>query len=138
MSNYHSDEKIISADILSVFNRLSDLSIIEKIGELLPENSPVKDLRSTSDSISANINPIGEVKLTIIEKHEPESIVYGPENSPIKFKIEVNLSKKSESETSLKLTIDADIPFFVKAMLGDKLEEGIDKVADMLTKIKYA
>ena len=37
----------------------------------------------------------------------------------------------------MKLTIDADIPFMLKAMVGSKLKDGVEKIADALAMINY-
>ena len=44
----------------------------------------------------------------------------------------IQLKEISDVETRMKLTIKADIPFFLKPMIGDKLEKGIDEIANAI------
>lgn len=43
-----------------------------------------------------------------------------------------------EATTSkLRLTIDADVPFFAKGMVEKPLQEALEKIADMMAMIPY-
>ena len=43
----------------------------------------------------------------------------------------------SDTTCKLKLTLKGDIPFMLKAMVKKPLQEGIEKVADMMAMIPY-
>jgi hypothetical protein len=43
----------------------------------------------------------------------------------------------TEMTSKLRVTLDADLNFFVKQMLGSKLEKGVEKLADMLAIMPY-
>ena len=50
-----------------------------------------------------------------------------------------DLTFDTDSLTSckMKLTVKGDIPFMLKAMVSKPLQEGVEKVADMLAMIPY-
>ena len=37
----------------------------------------------------------------------------------------------------MRVTVKADIPLFLKPMLGNKLQDGVDKIADALAMLPY-
>jgi hypothetical protein len=37
----------------------------------------------------------------------------------------------------MKITLKADIPFMLKMMVGDKLKDGVNQIATLLSKIPY-
>ena len=48
------------------------------------------------------------------------------------------MKQTSETESAIKLTLKADLPFMIKMMAGSKIKDGIEKLADMLTKVDYS
>ena len=54
---------------------------------------------------------------------------------PVNFWIQI--LPVEETTAKMKLTIKADIPFFMKGMVQKPLEQGIEKIADILQMIKY-
>ena len=51
--------------------------------------------------------------------------------------IEIQLSSEEVSSTGLVLLLDADIPFFARMMVEKPLKDGLDKVAELLSKVQY-
>jgi hypothetical protein len=49
----------------------------------------------------------------------------------------IQLKETQENETKMKLTLRADLNPFLKPMLSKPLQEGVNKVADMLATIPY-
>ena len=76
--------------------------------------------------------PVGDLLLRIVERGT-DKIRLNVEKLPFKAEISMNIGNVSPSETNIQLVLDADIPFFVKHIVGNKLEEGMDKIADILT-----
>ncbi len=115
---------------------LSDLSNIERIKDKIPEDK-LNNLSFDSDSISIDVAPVGAVSMRIIEREEPKTIKFESENSPMPFNFWIQLLPTSDSESKMRLTIKADIPIFLKAMVSKPLQEGIEKIADALAIIPY-
>lgn len=136
MGKFESSIKQIPYPQQSVYNMLSDLTNIERVKNKVPEDK-LKDMTFDKDSIAISVAPVGQVSMRIIEREEPKTIKFASDNSPMSFNFWIQILPVSETESKLKLTIDADIPFFAKGMVSGPLQEGIEKIADALAMIPY-
>ena len=137
MAEYVSDVKRIGAYAHMVFGKLSDLSNVETMKDKIPAEAGLKDLTCDKDSISFNVNPVGNVKFKIIEREEPKTIKFAADGSPIEVNMWIQLVEKEENLTKMRLTLKADLPMMVKMMVDGKLKDGINKVADVLANLNY-
>ena len=148
MTKFESSVKQIPHSQRSVYAMLSDLSNIQRLKDHLPEEATdndemnkvkdkLKNLSFDQDSLSINVDPIGQVSMRIIERDEPKMIKLESEKSPFAFKFWIQVLPVTEAFSKMKLTIDADIPFFVKSMVAKPLQEGIEKIADALAMIPF-
>ena len=136
MSKFESSIKQIPYPQQSVYNMLSDLTNIERVKNKVPEDK-LNDMTFDKDSIAISVAPVGQVSMRIIEREEPKTIKFASDNSPMSFNFWIQILPVSETESKLKLTIDADIPFFAKSIVSGPLQEGIEKIADALAMIPY-
>lgn len=136
MSKFESSIKQISYPQQSVYNMLSDLTNIERVKDKVPEDK-LKDLTFDKDTISISVSPVGQISMRIVERDEPKTIKFASENSPMSFNFWIQILPVSDTASKMKLTIDADIPFFAKGMVSGPLKEGIEKIADALATIPY-
>ena len=137
MAEYVSDVKQIAATAPKVLAKLSDLSNVETMKDKIPAEAGLKDLTCDKDSISFNVNPVGNVKFKIIEREEPKTIKFAAYGSPIEVNMWIQLVEKEENLTKMRLTLKADLPMMVKMMVDGKLKDGINKVADVLANLNY-
>ncbi len=142
MTTYQSSVKHIAAPAERVFYKLSDLKQLEPFVEKLKEQVPddkvkIKDVTINDDSIYVTVDPMGVVGLKIIEKEPFKTIKFESDKSPIEFNFWIQLVEKEENDTKIRLTLKADIPFMLKMMLQDKVEQGMEMAAEALTKIEY-
>lgn len=91
----------------------------------------------TADSISVPASMLGTISLQIVEREEGKCIKFETVQSPVKAKFWIQTLPVTADTSKMRLTIDADIPFMLKAMVGSKLKDGIEKVADALAMIQY-
>lgn len=136
MSKYESGVKQIPHPQTAVYNTLSDLNNIERIKDRIPADQ-VKDLAFDRDSVSVNVAPVGSIKLRIVDRDEPKCIKFETENSPVPFNLWVQLLPVTDTTCKMKVTVKADIPVFLKPMVGGKLQDGVDKIADALAMLPY-
>ena len=136
MSKYESGVKQIPHPQTAVYNTLSDLNNIERIKDRIPADQ-VKDLAFDRDSVSVNVAPVGSIKLRIVDRDEPKCIKFETENSPVPFNFWVQLLPVTDTTCKMRVTVKADIPLFLKPMLGNKLQDGVDKIADALAMLPY-
>ena len=135
MSKFESGIKHIPHPQTAVYNALSDLSNLDKVKDKLPEDK-IKDLSFDSDSLTIGA-PMGSVSMRIIEREEPKCRKFATEKSPIAANLWIQIVPEGEEACKMKLTIKADINPFIKGMVSKPLQEGLEKIADVLAMIPY-
>lgn len=135
MSKFESGIKHIPHPQTAVYNALSDLSNLDKVKDKLPEDK-IKDLSFDSDSLTIGA-PMGSVSMRIIEREVPKCIKFATEKSPIAANLWIQIVPEGENACKMKLTIKADINPFIKGMVSKPLQEGLEKIADVLAMIPY-
>lgn len=159
MTEYKSEVKHIFAPQERVYARLSDLSNLEAIKQGLetpgakerlmqqagdkvkPEQmeqiiEKLRSLQFDSDSVSGS-SPIGNITLRIIEREAPKTIKFALEGAPIQANMWIQLLPEGESQCAMRLTVKADLNFFIKQMVGSKLQQGVDALATALAGLPY-
>ncbi len=148
-----SSVKTVNAPVERVYSTLSNLENLrplldkaqndEKLKEKIRESGQadaldaLANIQLTSDSVSVPAAMIGSVSLTIVEREENKCIKFVTDKSPIKGTLWIQVLPLTNTTSKMKLTIDADIPFMLKAMVGSKLKNGIEQLASGLAMIKY-
>ena len=136
MVKFESAVKNIQASQEAVYEKLSDLKNLEKIKDRLPEDK-LQKLSFEGDSFSVDIDPVGKISFSVVEKEPFKMIKFGAISSPLPFSLWVQLLPVSETECKVKLTISLELNPFMKAMVQKPLQEGLEKMADMLAMINY-
>ena len=149
MTKFESSVKQIPHSQQSVYNTLSDLNNVQRLKERLPEGSTGNDemdkvkerlqnLTFDQDSLSVNVDPVGQISMRIIEREEPKTIKFESANSPLSFNFWIQILPVNrdffKDETHDRCWI---IPFFAKGMVSKPLQEGIEKIADALAMIPF-
>jgi hypothetical protein len=136
MTKFESGVKVIPASQEAVYEKLSDLNNLEKVKDRLPEDK-VKNLSFDAESLSIDVNPVGKIVLQIVEKEPCKCIKFGTTTSPLPFNLWIQIVPTADNECKMKLTIGIEINPFMKAMVQKPLQEGLEKMADMLAIIPY-
>lgn len=136
MTKFESEVKVIPFPQEVVYEKLSDLNNLEKVKDRLPEDK-VKNLTFSTDSMSVEVPPVGNITLQVVEKELCKCIKFGTTTSPLPFNLWIQLLPVSDAQCKMKLTIGMELNPFMKAMVQKPLQEGIQKMADMLAMIQY-
>lgn len=136
MSKYESGIKHIPYSQEKVYENISNLENIEKVKNRLPQDK-FEGLTFNRDTVTVKVPPVGGVTLGIIEREEPKCVKFEAKNSPLPFNLWVQILPVTETSCKMKITIKADIPMFLKPVIGGKLGDGVDKIADALASIPY-
>ena len=138
-----------------VYHRLSDLRNVEKVKERVkanPElaeqlqaqgiNFDIEDLVCEADNLRLSISGVGELGLVIAEREENKTLKMDVTGVPVTANLWIQLLPDGEAgeRTKMKLTLGYDIPFFLRAMLKgklSKLQDGIEKMAELLAGLQY-
>ena len=136
MAKFESSVKQVAASQIAVYRTISDLNNLERIRERIPQDK-ISDFSFDSDSLSVSAPMVGEIKLRVAERTEPKCVKFESDQSPIPFNVWIQVLPTDEHASKLKVTLDADIPFMLKAMVSGPLQQGVDKIAEVLTMIPY-
>lgn len=136
MANFESSVKVIPYSQKRVYEKLSDLTNLEAVKDRLPQDK-VQDLSFDSDTLSFSIPPVGKMTLQIIEREPYGCIKLETTHSPLPFNMWIQLVETAEEECKVKVTIGMDINPFMKAMVQKPLQEGLEKMVEMLASIEY-
>ena len=136
MPKFESTVKVIPYSQERVYEKLSDLSNLEALKDRLPEDK-VKDISFDSDTLSFSVAPVGQLTLKIVEREPSKCIKFETTNSPLPFNLWIQLVATTDEECKLKATIGMELNPFMKAMVQKPLQEGLEKMVDMLAMIQY-
>ena len=136
MANFESSVKVIPYSQERVYSKLSDLSNLETIKVRLPQDK-VQDLSFDSDTLSFSVPPVGQLTLQIVEREPCKCVKLATTNSPLPFNMWIQLVATGEEECKVRVTIGMDINPFMKAMVQKPLQEGLEKMVEMLAIINY-
>ncbi len=136
MTEFVSSVKKIPYNSEKVFIKLSDFNNLEKLKERLPEDK-IKDLVFDKDTCSFKAEHVGVITVRIVEREPNKTIKIESEKSPVPFTCWIQLKEMDTEDTRIRLTVKSDIPFIFKAMVSKPLEDGIEKVAEILSMLEY-
>ena len=136
MTKFESSVKQIPYPVENVYRNISDLSNLERVRDRIPEDK-LQDFQFDSDSVQVSVAPVGTIKLRIIEREENKCVKFETEQSPLPFNLWIQVLPVSETESKMKITVKADIPFMLKGMVSGPLQDGVEKIADALAQIPF-
>ena len=136
MSKFESSVKQIPYSQTAVYRSISDLSHLEKVRDRVPTDK-VKEFVFDADSVAVNVPPVGEIRLRIVNREEPKCVKFETVQSPMPFFLWVQMLPVTETSSKMKVTVEADIPLMLKAMVSGPLTDAVEKVADALASIRY-
>lgn len=136
MNQFESQVVTIPYSQQRVYDMLSDLSHLEAVKDRIPQDK-VKDLKFDRDTVSINVSPVGDIAFKIVEREQPKCVKFEATTSPIPLTLWVQMLPTAEEASKMKLTLRTDIPVFMKGMVQKPLQEGLEKMAEMLASIRY-
>lgn len=136
MTKFESGMKGIAASQEAVYEKLSDLNNLEKIKDRLPEEK-VKNFSFDAESMTIEVAPVGKITLQIVEKEPCKCIKFATTISPLPFSLSIQIIPLTDTECKMKLTIGIELNPFMKTMVQKPLQEGLEKMAETLSKLNY-
>ena len=124
-----------------VYNKLSDLNNLEGVRERLDMvkdklDGKLEDMSFDRDSITLKVQGIS-LTLRIIEREPLKCIKFEGDKSPIPLNLWIQILPVTQEEAKMKVTFRAEVNMFMKAMVSKPLQEGVEKLADMLAMLPY-
>ncbi len=136
MAKFESSIKQIPYPVENVYKSISDLSNLERVRDRIPQDK-LENFEFDSDSVQVSVDPVGTIKLRIIERQEPKCVKFETEQSPLPFHLWIQVLPVSETTSKMKVTVEADIPFMLKGMVSGPLQDGVEKIAEALAQVPY-
>lgn len=156
MSEFKSDVKQIQASQQAVYEKVSDLSNLEGLKERLADPSAreamgqqmgqdkvdqfvqyMDNVSFDRDSITIGGSPVGNVCLRIIEREEPKCVKLEGEGTPIPLNLWIQVVGNGDNASAIRVTLKAELNFFIKQMVSKPLQKAVDGIAEMLARIPY-
>lgn len=139
MTDYVSNIKSIPAERSVVYSKLSDLRGLSHIAEALKhaQESKVELEVVDADTIAFQIPMAGKLSLKIVDREPEGTIKLEAQQSPLPITLWIQLLEPAPADTRLRLTLRTELNFLTKKLVGSKLEEGVEKLADILASIPY-
>ena len=97
----------------------------------------VQDMTFDQDTVSFSVSPVGNVSLRIVDREPCKCVKFETASSPLPFNFWIQLLPVGNDRCKMKLTLKAELNLFIKGMGSEPLQEGIEKIADMLAMIPY-
>ena len=124
-----------------VYNKLSDLNNLESVRQRLDAvkdklDGKLEDMSFDQDSITLKVQGIS-LTLRIIEREPMKCIKFEGDKSPVPMNLWIQMLSVSDEQSKMKVTIRAEVNMFMKAMVSKPLQDGVEKLADMLSVIPY-
>ena len=136
MSKFESSVKQIPYSQEAVYRNISDLTNLERLRDHIPADK-VQGFTFDKDSVAVDAPMVGKIAVQIVEREAPKCVKFGSQQSPVPFNVWIQVLPAGEQASKMKLTVDADIPFLLKGMVSGPLQEGLEKIAEALSKIPY-
>ncbi len=153
MEQFESSVKHIPYSPAQVYAKLSDLRNVEELKQRIPPEAldaarqkglalDLGQIVCEADSISFPAPQIGQVRFAICDREQDKTLKFGLEGIPLDAHLWIQLLPDGDSGAAARLKVTAryDIPFFMKMMLKgklDKMQDGVERLADLLALIKY-
>ena len=139
MSAYKSKTYPVQATREQVYAKLANpVALAEKVKNLPPDvQQKLESVKFTDDAVSFNIPPVGEMRMVFTERVAPSRIVIGPESSPVPFSLAINIGEDAGGNATIQTAMDIELNMFLRQMVGNKIGDGIDRMAEMLARLPY-
>lgn len=110
---------------------------LEEAGQDPANLEKLKDIELTNDTIAFPVPMIGKLTLQIVEREENKCVKFQAADAPLDANLWIQVLPVSAGGAKMKVTLKAELNMMMKMMIGSKLEQGVDKMADMLATLPY-
>ena len=136
-AKYESKVSSIPCDARTVYQSLGNLENLNRVRDFIPQDK-VQELEIASDSIRMKVDGLGQkITIRIVDREENKMLKFGLDNIPMQSNFWIQLVEVNPTDTRIRLTLHADIPFMFKMMLDKKIQTGLDQASEMLAKFPY-
>lgn len=101
--------------------------------QMLPPDKQ-EGITADFDSIQATVQgfPIG---IKVFQRNPYSQITLQDDGAPFNFYIYLHFDATNDGNTDFSIEVEADLNLMMKAMLGNKIKEALDKIVDSLVDV---
>lgn len=126
MTTYESKIVAISKRAEDIYGMLSDF---RNFTPMVAQR--VEEWQAEEQKCSFKYQGKGPVELKIVEKEKNKTIkITGDDNLPMQFYLWIQLKEVAPYDTRMKITLKAELNMMMKMLLGKKLDEGVNAMAE--------
>lgn len=101
----------------------------------LAQKAKVENWQADDDWCRFDVKGLGTTGLRIIEKEPNKTIkITGDGGIPFEFFLWIQLKQVNPNDTRMKITLKAELNMMMSMMVGSKLQEGVDAMAEQIAK----
>ena len=127
---YNSKHGVVSRPPYELFMAFTDM---RNFRQMLPEDKR-DSVNATFDTIEATVNGF-KIGVKVVERVPYSKLELEDDNAPFHFGLTVHFDEAPEGRTDFSIDLRADLNLMMKAMLGGKIKEALDKVVDGLVAV---
>ena len=127
---YNSKHGVVSRPPYELFIAFTDM---RNFRQMLPEDKR-DSVNATFDTIEATVNGF-KIGVKVVERVPYSKLELEDDNAPFHFGLTVHFDEAPEGRTDFSIDLRADLNLMMKAMLGGKIKEALDKVVDGLVAV---
>jgi len=136
LSKYESKITSAPCSAAQIYHVLSNMQSLERVKDLIPKDK-VQEMEIEPDRVRIKVDGLAQkFTIAIVDRIENDTVKFGMEGM-MDANMWIQMKEVSPTDTRLKLTIKADIPFMFKMMVEKKLQTGLDQAAEMLAQFPY-
>lgn len=136
MDKFESSIKVIPHQQEKVYAMLSDLNNLDRVKDKIPMDK-VRSLSFDSDSVVINVDPVGKVTLSIVDREPYKTIKFASPDSPIEFNLWIQIVAIDENTSKIRVTIKINLNIITRNLMKNKLQDAVEKLAEILSKVNY-
>lgn len=156
MSDFVSGIKQVQASQEAVYRKVADLSNLQSFKERLtdPEVQAqmagsvgqdkveqmaqyIDNVTFDRDTITFGGSPLGNICLKVVEREEPKCVKLEGQGTPVPLNLWIQVVGKDNNEAAIRVTLRAELNFFIRQMVSKPLQQAADGIAEMLARIDY-
>lgn len=154
LAKYESEIKIVPQAQAVLYSRFNDLTVLEQlkdrlsdpaVQQQLSQNVPadkMEELSKYAEGLSFEqdalhiSSPLGNITLRVVEREEPKCVKFASEGAPLQLYVWIQLLPHGDLESKMRVTVGAEVNFFMKGMVSKPLQQAADGLANMLSAMR--
>ena len=136
MDKFESSIKVIPYPQEKVYAVVSDLNSLERVKDRIPADK-VQSLAYDRDSVTVSVAPVGKVTLSVVEREPCKTVKFGSPDSPIAFNLWIQIVPVDVQTSKMRVTVKINLNILTRNLMKGKIEEAVEKLAEMLSQVNY-